>query len=158
MNGVSTTQFNPNGTASRAQIVTILWRLAGEPSALTGAFTDVPAGEYYSTAVAWASRQGIVTGVGNNRFEPNSNITREQLAVILYRYAQDAGYSTTASGSITGYYDYARVNGYARTALQWAVGTGLITGTSSTTLSPQDTATRAQVATILMRFCENIVR
>lgn len=158
MNGVSATQFNPNGTASRAQIVTILWRLAGEPSALTGAFTDVPAGEYYSTAVAWASRQGIVTGVGNNRFEPNSNITREQLAVILYRYAQDAGYSTTASGSITGYYDYARVNGYARTALQWAVGTGLITGTSSTTLSPQDTATRAQVATILMRFCENIVR
>ena len=156
MNGVSTTQFNPNGTASRAQIVTILWRLAGEPSALTGAFTDVPAGQYYSTAVAWASRQGIVTGVGNNRFEPNSNITREQLAVILYRYAQDAGYTTSASANITGYYDYARVNSYARTAMSWAVGAGLITGTSTTTLSPQDTATRAQVATILMRFCENI--
>lgn len=158
MNGVSTTQFNPNGTASRAQIVTILWRLAGEPSALTGAFTDVPAGEYYSTAVAWASRQGIVTGVGNNRFEPNSNITREQLAVILYRYAQDAGYTTSASANITGYYDYARVNSYARTAMSWAVGAGLITGTSTTTLSPQDTATRAQVATILMRFCENIAK
>ena len=150
MNGVSTTQFNPNGTASRAQIVTILWRLAGEPSALTGAFTDVPA--------AWASRQGIVTGVGNNRFEPNSNITREQLAVILYRYAQDAGYTTSASANITGYYDYARVNSYARTAMSWAVGAGLITGTSTTTLSPQDTATRAQVATILMRFCENIAK
>ena len=158
MNGVSTTQFNPNGTASRAQIVTILWRLAGEPSALTGAFTDVPAGQYYSTAVAWASRQGIVTGVGNNRFEPNSNITREQLAVILYRYAQDAGYTTSASANITGYYDYARVNSYARTAMSWAVGAGLITGTSTTTLSPQDTATRAQVATILMRFCENIAK
>ena len=158
MNGVSSTQFNPNGTASRAQIVTILWRLAGEPSALTGAFTDVPAGQYYSTAVAWASRQGIVTGVGNNRFEPNSNITREQLAVILYRYAQDAGYTTSASANITGYYDYARVNSYARTAMSWAVGAGLITGTSTTTLSPQDTATRAQVATILMRFCENIAK
>ena len=158
MNGVSTTQFNPNGTASRAQIVTILWRLAGEPSALTGAFTDVPAGQYYSTAVAWASRQGIVTGVGNNRFEPNSNITREQLAVILYRYAQDAGYTTSASANITGYYDYARVNSYARTAMSWAVGAGLITGTSTTTLRPQDTATRAQVATILMRFCENIAK
>ena len=158
MNGVSSTQFNPNGTASRAQIVTILWRLAGEPSALTGAFTDVPAGQYYSTAVAWASRQGIVTGVGNNRFEPNSNITREQLAVILYRYAQDAGYTTSASANITGYYDYARVNSYARTAMSWADGAGLITGTSTTTLSPQDTATRAQVATILMRFCENIAK
>ena len=108
--------------------------------------------------MAWASRQGIVTGVGNNRFEPNSNITREQLAVILYRYAQDAGYTTSASANITGYYDYARVNSYARTAMSWAVGAGLITGTSTTTLSPQDTATRAQVATILMRFCENIAK
>lgn len=157
MTGTGTNTFSPDGLTSRAQIVTILWRLSGEPSALSGAFTDVPTGQYYSTAVAWASREGIVTGVGNNRFEPNSNITREQLAVMLYRYAQDCGYSTSASANITGYYDYARVGSYARTALSWAVGAGLITGTTTTTLSPQDTATRAQVATILMRFCENIV-
>lgn len=157
MTGTGTNTFSPDGLTSRAQIVTILWRLSGEPSALSGAFTDVPTGQYYSTAVAWASREGIVTGVGNNRFEPNSNITREQLAVMLYRYAQDCGYSTSANANITGYYDYARVGSYARTALSWAVGAGLITGTTTTTLSPQDTATRAQVATILMRFCENIV-
>lgn len=157
MTGTGTNTFSPDGMTSRAQIVTILWRLSGEPSALTGAFTDVPAGQYYSTAVAWASREGIVTGVGNNRFEPNTNITREQLAVMLYRYAQDCGYSTTSRANITGYYDYARVGSYARDALSWAVGAGLITGTTTTTLSPQNTANRAQVATILMRFCENVV-
>lgn len=157
MTGTGTNTFSPDGMTSRAQIVTILWRLSGEPSALTGAFTDVPAGQYYSTAVAWASREGIVTGVGNNRFEPNTNITREQLSVMLYRYAQDCGYSTTSRANITGYYDYARVGSYARDALSWAVGAGLITGTTTTTLSPQNTANRAQVATILMRFCENVV-
>lgn len=159
MNGTSATAFSPNGTTSRAMIVTILYRLEGQPAVAAGSFTDVAAGQYYTSAVAWASQNGIVEGYGNGAFGPNDAITREQLAVILYRYAQYKGYAVSAgAGDISGYADYDQVSGWAQEAMQWANTEGLITGTTATTLSPGGSAIRAQVATILMRFCENVAK
>ena len=157
MNGTSPTAFSPNATTSRGMIVTILYRLEGEPAAGTASFTDVPAGQWYSKAVAWAAQNGIVDGYGSGAFGPNDNITREQMAAILYRYASYKGYSVTASSSTSSYSDASQISSYAQTAMSWANATGLITGTSSTTLAPKGNATRAQAAMILMRFCEVVV-
>lgn len=158
MNGTSPTAFSPNATTSRGMIVTILYRLEGEPAAGTASFTDVPAGQWYSKAVAWAAQNGIVDGYGSGAFGPNDNITREQMAAILYRYASYKGYSVTASSSTSSYSDASQISSYAQTAMSWANATGLITGTSSTTLAPKGNATRAQAAMILMRFCEVVVK
>ncbi len=158
MNGTSPTAFSPNATTSRGMIVTILYRLEGEPAAGTASFTDVPAGQWYSKAVAWAAQNGIVDGYSSSAFGPNDNITREQMAAILYRYASYKGYSVTASSSTSNYSDASQISSYAQTAMSWANATGLITGTSSTTLAPKGNATRAQAAMILMRFCEVVVR
>ena len=156
MNGTSATQFSPDATTTRAMIVTMLHRLENEPAAQASSFTDVAAGSYYADAVAWAAANGIVNGVSETSFAPDDSITREQMAAILYRYASYKGYDVTASGSLNAYTDAAQVSSYAAAAMQWANGEGLITGVTGTTLDPQGSATRAQVATILMRFCENI--
>lgn len=155
MSGTAQDRFSPDLTTNRAMLVTILYRLAGSPAVDGGsAFTDVAGGDWFASGVAWASANGIVTGYGDGRFGPNDPITREQMAAILYRYAGFAGQSTTGQADLSGYTDAGRVSPYAAEAMGWAVDRGLITGVSADTLSPGGSATRAQVATILMRFCE----
>ncbi len=158
MNGTTEMTFAPNATTTRGMIVTILYRLEGEPAVSDGSFTDVASGAYYADAIAWAAANGIVTGYGDGRFGPNDTITREQMATILYRYAAYKGYSVTSSGSLSGYGDAAQVSAYAEEAMAWANGANLVTGTTATTLSPRGSATRAQVATILMRFAGSFAR
>jgi hypothetical protein len=156
MTGTSSTTFSPTRTTTRAMIVTILYRLEGSPAVSgSSAFSDVSAGQYYTDAVTWASANGIVTGYSDGRFNPGSLLTRQQLATILYRYAAYKGYDVTASTDLSAYTDGASVSDYARTAMAWANGNGLINGTTTTTLTPAGSATRAQVAAILMRFCES---
>ena len=157
MNGTSGTIFNPNVTTTRGMIVTILHRLEGTPSASGAVFSDVPAGQWCADAVAWASANKIANGYGNGKFGPNDPITREQMAAILYRYSQYKGYDTDISDSLANFSDAGEVNSYAFDAMEWAVGAGLIAGMSNSTLAPKGNATRAQVAVILMRFCENVV-
>ena len=136
--------------------MTILHRLEGQPAAGEAAFSDVPAGQWYTEAVAWAAANSIVNGVSDTTFAPNDPVTREQMAAILYRYAQYKGYDVTASGDLSGYTDAGAIRPYAEAAMAWANGAGLITGVSDTTLQPRGNSTRAQVATILMRFCQKV--
>ena len=145
--------FGPGAKMTRAMLVTVLYRAAGEPSVtgITNKFTDNKQGKYYYNAVLWASNKGIVNGATATTFDPDGNITREQIAAILYRYAG----SPSVTGSLSGYPDQAQVSSFAVTAMQWAVGTGIITGVTSggrTTLSAKGNATRAQVAVMLHRF------
>ena len=159
MSGTSETTFSPNLTTTRGMIVTILHRLENEPSVTgTTVFTDVAADQYYANAVAWAAQNGIVAGIDATTFAPNNAITREQMAAILYRYAQFKGYDVSAKADLSVYTDAASVGAYATDAMAWANGAELITGTSQATLSPTDQATRAQIAAILMRFCENVAK
>ena len=151
----------PAATASRAGAVastlTILYRLEGSPAVSgTASFRDVPAGQYYSEAVAWAAANGIVKGYDTGLFGPDDVITREQLAVILYGYAQYKGYDVTTGGDLSGFADNASVSAWAADALKWANGQGLITGKSGNLLDPAGTATRAEAASILSRFCKSI--
>lgn len=156
MNGTSNNTFTPNGNITRGQIVTILWRQEGSPAASNSSFDDVASSAYYAKAVAWAAENGIVGGYGNGKFGPNDPITREQLAAILYRYAQFKGMDTTQGGmAIREYSDYDSISAYALQAMQWAVSAQIITGTSTTTLSPAGTATRAQAACLMQRFLTN---
>ena len=139
--------------------MTILYRLEGSPAVTgTSAFVDVPAGQWYTDAVNWAAANQIVKGTSATTFAPNDSITREQMAAILYRYAQYKGYDVTASADLSAYTDAAIISSYAVSAMQWAVGEGLINGITDTTLVPGGSATRAQVAAILMRFCENVAK
>lgn len=157
MDGVSDTLFDPDGTVTRAQLVTMLWRLDGEPSVNYALpFTDVSGGEWYAEAVRWAAGEGIVNGVSETEFAPNAAVTREQLAAILHRYAQHKGYDVSIgeSTNILSYSDFASISEYAISAMQWACGEGIITGVTESTLEPRGTATRAQSAAILMRFIE----
>ncbi len=159
MNGTSSTTFSPDGTTSRGMIVTILWRMAGSPDMkdeiLGYPFQDVDANAYYATAVYRARMNGIADGYGDNTFGPDKPITREQMAVMLYRYAQHKGYDTTQGGmAIREYADYGQISSYALEAMDWANATGIVSGTSERLLSPQGQATRAQAAAMLMRFCE----
>lgn len=161
MTGTSDNAFSPDLTSSRAMIVTILWRMAGSPAVNYAMdFADVPADQWYSEAIRWATSEGIVGGYGNGSFGTGDPITREQFAVMLYRFAQNQGYDVTVGEdtNILSYTDFADLNEYTISAMQWACGAGIITGTSETTLTPDGSATRAQVATILMRFCENIAK
>ncbi len=158
MAGTSTTMFSPDTTTTRGMIVTILHRLDGKPTAPVSNFTDIEQNQYYTEAVAWASANGIVSGYGNGNFGPNDTITREQMASILYRYAQYKNYNTSYTNNLSNYVDVEEISSYAITAIQWANGTGLISGITNTTLVPKGSATRAQVSSILMRFCENIVK
>lgn len=157
MNGTSATMFQPDATTTRGMIVTMLYRLEGEPDATASSFADVAADEWYADAVGWAAANGVVNGVSETAFAPDDPITREQMAAILYRYAEEKGYDVTAGGmALNEYTDAAQISAYAQTAMQWANAEGLITGNTATTLNPQGEATRAEVATILMRFVENI--
>ena len=159
MNGTSETTFRPNGTTTRGMIVTILYRLEKEPAVDNGAgFADVAADQYYADAVAWASANDIVTGYSEEKFGPDNSITREQFAAILYRYAQYKKIDVTATADLSGYADAAQISAYAETAMKWANGEGLITGVTDTMLKPAGNATRAQAATILMRFCEEVAK
>lgn len=153
MNGVTSTTFEPNSTLTRGMVVTMLWRLAGEPYVSGGSFSDVASGRYYSTAVAWAAKNGIVDGYSSTVFGVNDPVTREQFATILYRYAKYMGYSTTGS-SLTGYYDANSVSSWARDAMGWAVKNGIITGSGNSRLNPTGTASRAEVAQMFMSFYE----
>lgn len=158
MNGTSANTFSPDGKMTRAQLVTVLYRAAGSPKvAGSNPFRDCEKGSYYYNAVTWASAQGITTGTSAATFTPNGNITREQTATFLYRYAKATGSEVAATGNLSAFPDAAQVSGYARTPMSWAVGCGLINGvqsstTGKTTLQPSGTASRAQMATIMMRF------
>ena len=158
MNGTDGSLFSPESTTTRAQVVTVLYRLAGQPAAdWANPFWDVPASAWFHDAVTWAWENDITGGVSSTHFGAGNAVTREQLATFLYRYAQDQGYDTSARADLSGYSDAGLVSSYATQALSWANATGLITGTTATTLSPQGSATRAQVATILSRFCQDVI-
>ena len=154
--GTSDTTFSPNASMTRAMLVTVLYRLEGQP-AVNGrsGFSDVQYNGYYEDAVTWAADNGIVNGTSTTTFSPNANVTREQMAAILYRYAQYKKYNTAASSSLTGFSDHATVSSYAVTPLQWSVAEKLVNG-SAGKLMPTGNATRAQVAAILHRFVENV--
>ena len=160
MQGTSTTTFSPYISTTRGMIVTILYRLEGEPT-VTGScpFTDVKSGSYYEKAITWAAANGVVEGYGNGLFGPDANITREQMAAILYRYSVLKGYDVSVGEdtNILSYNDASSISEYAIPAMQWACGEGLIQGDANN-LMPAGQATRAQVAAILHRFCENIVK
>lgn len=156
MTGVSESEFAPDGTATRGQIVTILWRLAGSPVVnYAMRYADMDEGAWYGEAVRWAASTGVVTGYSESSFGPNDAITREQLAAILYRYVKTQGQGFTGMWYFPlRYDDAASISSWADEAMHWCVMKGLLNGTSETTLSPQLTATRAQLAAILQRFCE----
>ena len=152
MQGVSSTAFAPDGTTTRAMIVTILYRLEGSPAAGPAPFSDVAANAWYAAPVRWAASHGIVSGVSATAFSPDAPITREQLAAILSRYAAWKGLDVTGGKDLSAYRDAGDISPYARTSLAWANAAGLITGRDKTTLAPRGTATRAEAATILMRL------
>jgi hypothetical protein len=156
--GTTETTFSPGQPMTRAMLVTVLHRLEGSP-AVTGAnnFTDVKNGEWYTNAVIWANANDIVSGYGNGLFGTNDPITREQMAAILYRYAGYKGYDVTAAANLSAYTDAADISGWAEKAMRWANAEGLITGRTTTTLTPKGNATRAEVASILKRFVEGFV-
>ena len=156
--GTSDTTFSPNASMTRAMLVTVLYRLEGQPTVNgRSGFSDVQYNGYYEDAVTWAADNGIVNGTSTTMFSPNANVTREQMAAILYRYAQYKKYNTAASSSLTGFSDHAAVSSYAVTPMQWAVAEKLING-SNGKLMPTGNATRAQVAAILHRFVENVAK
>ena len=157
MSGVSETEFAPQTSLTRAMLAQVLYNMENQPEATTtGAFTDVPDYQWYANAVNWAASENIVAGMGDGIFVPNSPVTREQMAAILYRYAQYKGYDTTKTADISDFTDGNKTSAWAVPAMQWAVGTGLISGQGDGILAPNGTATRAEVAQILMNFCENI--
>ncbi len=159
MDGIENNQFAPEHTTTRAQLVTILYRLEGQP-AVTGesGFTDVEADTWYTDAVVWAAANGIVNGVSDTRFAPGDEITRQQMAAILYRYAEAKGYDVTDSADLSGHPDAETIQAYAQIPMAWACAQGLLQGFEDDTLRPAGNATRAQIATILMRFCQTVAQ
>ena len=157
MDGISATQFAPNSNLTRGMVVTMLYRLEGKPR-VTGSsgFDDVASGAWYADAVTWAAENGIVNGVSDTEFAPNVNITREQLAAILYRYAEYNDYDVSGRDDLSEFTDRSSISSYALDAMRWAVDEGLITGITNTTIEPQGTATRAQAATMFMRFMSTV--
>ena len=161
MNGTGSNTFEPESTMTRAMLVTVLWRYANAPKPGANPFTDVPNGKWYTDAVAWAAENGVVNGVGDGKFEPDGSVTREQMATILYRYAQKVGIDTSKHTELSAFPDANRVSAYARAPMQWIVAEGVIGGSRENGqdwLNPQGNATRAEVATILMRFIENVAK
>ena len=159
--GMTPTTFAPNATMTRAMLVSVLWRLAGEPAPKApNTFVDVPDGAWYTDAVTWAAENGVVSGIGGSRFDPSGFVTREQTAEILYNYAHSKGYDVSARADLTVFPDAGSVSGWAEEALSWANAAGLINGTvrdGQTILDPQGSASRAQVAMILMNYVEHVV-
>lgn len=158
MNGTAANTFSPKANTTRGMVVTVLYRLENQPSTSAASFTDVASGAYYANAVAWANANGIVSGYGSGKFGPNDKVTREQLAAILYRYAQYKKYDVSVGEdtNILSYNDAQSISSYAIPAIQWACGAGVVTGKSGSKLDPKGNATRAEVAVMLMRFCENV--
>ena len=158
MNGTADNTFSPKANTTRGMVVTVLYRLENQPSTSAASFTDVASGAYYANAVAWANANGIVSGYGSGKFGPNDKVTREQLAAILYRYAQYKKYDVSVGEdtNILSYNDAQSISSYAIPAIQWACGAGVVTGKSGNKLDPKGNATRAEVAAMLMRFCENV--
>ena len=155
MLGTSKTLFSPHGTATRGMMATILWRMEGSPVPKgKNSFTDVEAGKWYADAITWTAENGIFAGYGKDKFGPDDPITREQLAAIFYRYADYKGYDLTVKGNLDKFKDADKITDYAKTAMQWAVGSSLVKGKSGNLLDPQGTATRAEIAAMLHRFIE----
>lgn len=161
-NGVEKDLFAPEEPMTRGMLVTVLWRLDGETAPKTATtFTDVDVNAYYADAVAWAAESGVVNGIGGNKFDPEGNVTREQIAAILFRYASLKGVDTAARANLATFPDAEKTSAYAHDALSWAVAAELVKGTkegSTIYLDPQGSATRAQVAAILSRYAQNIVK
>ena len=155
MLGTSKTLFSPHGTATRGMMATILWRMEGSPVPKgKNSFTDVEAGKWYADATTWTAENSIFAGYGKDKFGPDDPITREQLAAIFYRYTDYKGYDLTVKGNLDKFKDADKITDYAKTAMQWAVGSGLVKGKSGNLLDPQGTATRAEIAAMLHRFIE----
>ena len=155
MLGTSKTLFSPHGTATRGMMATILWRMEGSPVPKgKNSFTDVEDGKWHADAITWTAENGIFAGYGKDKFGPDDPITREQLAAIFYRYADYKGYDLTVKGNLDKFKDADKITDYAKTAMQWAVGSGLMKGKSGNLLDPQGTATRAEIAAMLHRFIE----
>ena len=157
MNGTARDIFEPQTTMSRAMTVTVLHRIEKEPSAEPATFKDVPAGAWFTNAVAWAAADGIVKGYNADTFGPNDNVTREQIATILFRYAEKKGYDVSKRGDLSSYADDADISDWAKDAMAWANAAGLIVGRDGNKLAPKANITRAEDATVLKRLCENIV-
>ena len=156
MTGTSATTFEPNTSLSRAMLVAVLHRLEGSPAASAGDFTDVADSDWYAQAVNWAASVGVVNGFDDGTFQPNAAITREQMAAILRNYAAYKGFDVTASGSLSTFTDAASVSDWAKESVEWAVGSGLLGGYEDSTLQPQGTTTRAEVASVLQRALGNV--
>ena len=155
MLGTSKTLFSPHGTATRGMMATILWHMEGSPVPKgKNSFADVEAGKWYADAITWTAENGIFAGYGKDKFGPDDPITREQLAAIFYRYADYKGYDLTVKGNLDKFKDADKITDYAKTAMQWAVGSGLVKGKSGNLLDPQGMATRAEIAAMLHRFIE----
>lgn len=155
MTGTGETEFSPSGATTRGMIVTILWRVEGEPVVEGKDFEDVSSDVWYSKAVAWASNNQIVSGYSETTFGPNDTATREQLATIMYRYASYKKCDLSKKAELDKYEDKDDISYYAIESIEWATANGIISGTSETTISPKDNVLRSQVAAILRRFCEN---
>lgn len=139
-------------------MVTVLYNVCdGSPYYAGSSFNDVSSSAYYRDAVYWGKAKGIVNGINSTKFAPNTNVTREQIVTFLYRFAQTYGYSTAVSGSLNGFSDRGQVSSYAQTPMKWAIGKGIITGRTSTTLVPQGAATRAEVSTFVHRFITKLM-
>jgi hypothetical protein len=154
--GMTETEFGVDTISNRAMFTTLLYRMENEPDVggLTNPFTDIEAGRYYVNAINWAYTKNIVKGMTETTVEPEGTLTREQLATMLYRYAQSQGLDVSGTADLSKYTDIKQIHNYAQTAMQWAVHTGIITGMTETTLAPQDSATRAQMTTMIIRFME----
>ncbi|MBC8537174.1 S-layer homology domain-containing protein [Clostridiales bacterium BX7] len=158
MNGVAADAFAPNATLTRGMIAQVLYNLESRPAVTGSAFDDVAAGAWYASAVNWAASKQIVGGYGGGLFGPEDSITREQMAATLLRYAGYKGYDVSQRGDLSAFADGAETSAWAVESMQWAVGTGLLSGRENAVLDPTGTATRAEVAQILMNFCEKIAK
>lgn len=156
MVGVGGNKFDPNGLTTRAMVITALYRMEGEPETTGTGFSDTGENRWYSSAVMWASENGIVNGYEDNTFRPDVTMTREEMVAVFYRYSQYKGYDTTAADTLAAYSDCGSIQAYAVDAMSWAVAVGLIAGFPDGTIRPQGDSTRAQLATVLMRFKTNI--
>ena len=153
LKGVGEGYFDPKGTTTRAMVVTVLWRMEGEPEAAYRAdFRDVPENKWFSVPVIWAKDAGVVLGVSEDKFDPYGVITRQQLAAMFYRYSGFKGYGVTGRADLDGYKDKSKISSWAEAALSWAVSSGLVKGVTETTVGPANFATREQLAAILQRF------
>ena len=158
MNGVGDNIFNPDGNLSRAMMVRILWNMEDQPTNVSGSYSDVVAGAWYEKAVLWATANNIVNGYPDGSFGPDNSITRQEMAAILYRYAQFKEYDMTAEDDLTRFPDGDETAEWAETFVRWAVAEGLLNGRDDGTLDPAGTATRAEVAQIFMNYCEKIAK